>query len=100
MSEAMADSKPHAAFVFSHEGEQYVMRKDYERLRAMLSWIPVSERLPELDERVMVCNVPDRWVSVGSRQLTGAYHHWDGDDYEELHTPTHWMPLPAPPEVK
>ena len=60
-------------------------------------WIPVSERLPELVERVMVCNANDGWVTIGSRELTGAYHHWDGDDYEELCEPTHWMPLPAPP---
>jgi hypothetical protein len=33
-------------------------------------WIPVSERLPELDERVMVSNAADGWVTVGSRQLT------------------------------
>jgi hypothetical protein len=63
-------------------------------------WISVSERLPELGERVMVSNAADDWVTVGSRQLTGEYHHWDGDDSEELHEPTHWMPLPAPPEVK
>jgi hypothetical protein len=60
-------------------------------------WIPVGERLPEMDERVMVGNATDGWVTVGSRQLTGAYHHWDGDDHEELCEPTHWMPLPAPP---
>lgn len=60
-------------------------------------WISVDERLPEMDERVMVCNAADQWVSIGSRQLTGEYHHWDGDDYEELREPTHWMPLPAPP---
>ena len=59
-------------------------------------WIPVGERLPELDERVIVCNAADQWVSIGSRQLTGEYHHWDGDDYEELREPTHWMPLPQP----
>ena len=60
-------------------------------------WIPVSERLPELVERVMVCNAKDGWVTIGSREMTGTYHHWDGDDYEELCEPTHWMPLPEPP---
>ena len=62
------------------------------------NWIPVSERKPELDERVMVCNAAGQWVSIGSRQLTGEYHHWDDDNYEELREPTHWMPLPEPPE--
>jgi hypothetical protein len=60
-------------------------------------WIPVEERLPEMDERVMIGNATDGWVTVGSRQLTGAYHHWDGDDHEELCEPTHWMPLPEKP---
>jgi hypothetical protein len=59
-------------------------------------WIPVAERLPDECERVMVCNATDGWVTIGSRELTGTYHHWDGDDYEELCEPTHWMPLPEP----
>ncbi len=63
-------------------------------------WIPVSERMPDEGERVMVSNATDGWVTIGSRKLTGAYHHWDGDDHEELCEPTHWMPLPEPPEVK
>jgi hypothetical protein len=70
---------------------------EIERLRAARRWIPVSEPLPEMDERVMVGNAADGWVTVGSRHLTGQYHHWDGDDSEELHEPTHWMPLPEPP---
>jgi len=60
-------------------------------------WIPVAERLPEMDDRVMVCHATDEWVTIGHRHLTGAYLHWDGDDHEELYEPTHWMPLPAPP---
>jgi hypothetical protein len=60
-------------------------------------WISLDERLPEMDERVMIGNATDGWVTVGSRQLTGAYHHWDGDDHEELCEPTHWMPLPEQP---
>jgi hypothetical protein len=62
-------------------------------------WIPVTERLPDECERVMVCNATDGWVTIGSRELTGTYYHWDGDDYEELCEPTHWMPLPAPPQA-
>ena len=73
---------------------------EINRLRSERRWIPVGERLPEIDERVMVGNATDGWVTVGSRHLTGAYHHWDGDDHEELCEPTHWMPIPAPPEVK
>jgi hypothetical protein len=61
------------------------------------SWISVTDRLPELDERVLLGNAADEWVCFGSRQITGEYHHWDGDDYEELNDPTHWKPCPAPP---
>ncbi len=60
-------------------------------------WIPVTERLPELDKRVLLGNAADQWVCFGSRQITGEHHHWDGDDYEELNDPTHWMPEPPAP---
>ena len=59
-------------------------------------WVPVTERLPEMGETVMVAHSKDGWVGTGERVLTGAYLHW-ADDGEELHDPTHWMPLPAPP---
>ena len=59
-------------------------------------WIPVGERLPEMGARVMVGHAVDGWVGIGERVLTGTYLHWE-DDGEDLHEPTHWMPLPSPP---
>ena len=84
----------------------YVKRREIEALEPreeppmeVLGWVPVSERLPEMGARVMVGHAVDGWVGIGERVLTGTYLHWE-DDGEDLHDPTHWMPLPEPPEVK
>lgn len=59
-------------------------------------WIPVSERLPNLHETVIVCDVREQYV--------GAWMYYGNDDWlhddklfdtEEI---THWMPLPEPPK--
>jgi hypothetical protein len=68
---------------------------EIERLQSR--WIPVGERVPDLGSRVMVCNADDGWVAIGHRHLTGQLLHWDGDDDEELHEPTHWCHLPELP---
>lgn len=72
---------------------------EIERLRNERRWIPLSEREPAMGERVMIGNAPDKWVATGERVLTGAYLHWEDGDGEDLHEPTHWMPLQEPPEV-
>ena len=69
---------------------------EIERLREVNGWVPVSARLPEMGVRVMVGHAKDGWIGMGERVLTGAYLHWE-DDGEDLHEPTHWMPLPEPP---
>jgi hypothetical protein len=94
MNEPIADSKPYATFVFNHEGEQYVMRRDYERLRAMLTWVPVEERLPDQVDDVVVWH-PSR-IGTGWAWYDGD-GKWFSGDYEVL--VSHWMPFPAPPET-
>ena len=84
---------------------EYVNGEQIDALAAKLNemqyrlarWIPVEERLPEMGARVMVGHAVDGWVGIGERVLTGTYLHWE-DDGEDLHEPTHWMPLPEPPD--
>ena len=69
-------------------------------------WIPVEERLPELDELVLVIasgkpkeNITlDNAVELATLYSDGwcleMWPEWTGA------TVTHWMPLPEPPEVE
>jgi hypothetical protein len=124
MGQPIADEKPYATFVFNHEGEEYVLRSDYERLRALVPdsrdtlraqwnamhgvgrWIPVSERLPAHDTRVLVA-AKQRDGEVVVKEM--LFVDWSlppeppapawSDDYggEEFDSVTHWQPLPEPP---
>lgn len=56
-------------------------------------WIPVSERLPQDDEDVLV------WVNGTHRDM--AYRDegvWYDEEHNHLKNITHWMPLPKPPK--
>ena len=56
-------------------------------------WIPVSERLPEQYESVIV------WTSdreIGEAEYDGKQFYWTSDD--NYTNATHWMPLPEPPK--
>ena len=68
-----------------------------ERQYRLARWIPVEERLPAMGERVMIAHAVDKWIGVGERDIIGSYEYWS-DDGEELGRPTHWMPLPEPPQ--
>lgn len=69
-------------------------------LEAERRWIPVSERLPEEDKRVVLYSHGVMAVGWGRYELDIWYWEcWD-DKWSSWDTPTHWMPLPEPPEVK
>lgn len=59
-------------------------------------WIPVSERLPKRNEKVLVCDTREDYVSIWENFEDGL---WYGDDViwatEDI---THWMQLPEPPK--
>ena len=85
------------------------MNEEYANSTVSDGWIPVSERLPDGDDEVLVYPFPDN--SYGIR--LGTYHphecklkgKWTYEEerhsyYEqvEINNVTHWMPLPAAPE--
>jgi hypothetical protein len=72
---------------------------EIERLRA--GWIPVSERLPERGGAVL--GFLARSTTEGDHDYHMAWRHMDdrpGLRWNGPGEPSHWMPLPKPPEVK
>ena len=65
---------------------RYALEQRIAELEAQLEkqWIPVSERYPKLDERVLV------WFGGDAVPYMDVWKY-DGDCV------THWQPLPAPP---
>lgn len=58
-------------------------------------WISVEKYLPVINLDVIVCNDIDKWVVCGF--YTGYNWHNTFDESGCVITPTHWQPLPIPP---
>ena len=81
------------------------LQQEIEKLRGQLPrWIPVEERLPELDELVLVIasGKPKENITLyGSIELATLYSDgWCLEPWPEWTgaNVTYWMPLPEPPE--
>ena len=72
------------------------MAADIEAM--MPRWIPVGERLPEAGETVLLWNYVDHRLGWLKYVASGAAYFFSTQDECNIE-PTHWMPLPEPPEV-
>jgi hypothetical protein len=73
-----------------------------EQLRAERRWIPVSERLPEPQIRVLLSRPPEHRQDTVRimRLIGGGYEQYWVDSNgltSPLHAYSHWMPLPCTP---
>lgn len=71
-----------------------------ESLQTENEWIPVSERLPDIDTPVIICTASGgitdgyRWNEKDWFLAWGEYNGWhEGNDGERIIA---WMPLPKP----
>lgn len=64
-------------------------------------WIPVSERLPEVGQRVLAYEKPELVVVAEIHRYATGGCGWSADAGDTAYSvfPSHWMPLPTPPEA-
>ncbi len=66
--------------------------------RSKPGWIPVAERLPQYGERVLVFGGVTMYVAYYDKNRYGGENWHKLNSKSHYCNPTHWMPLPQPPE--
>ena len=87
--------------VLHNEGQAVIAAIDALPVTELQGWIPVTERLPERADEVLIAYIEeyDDWTeeyAVSTATYMPRAGRWD---YDHLKI-THWMPLPKPPEVQ
>ena len=78
------------------EEECSKMAKELAELRQQNRWVPVSERLPDYNEEVLITN--GKYVTIDTRYFLentedGEAYTWDINGWDDVIA---WMPLPEP----
>lgn len=78
------------------EEEYSKMAKELAELRQQNRWIPVSERLPDYNEEVLITD--GKYVTIDTRYFLentedGEAYTWDINGWDDVIA---WMPLPEP----
>lgn len=63
----------------------------------MSQWIKCSERMPDTDDVLVYCSDTKEQM-VGFHKGKGLFQLFYMNGVEGVCEPTHWMPLPEPPQ--
>lgn len=93
------DSALHHKFGLSWD-DAAGLRKEIKRLQDATKWIPVTERLPQEGEDVLVIGYwHEKWQILMCYLSPHRKEEWyTSDAGQQIYSVTHWMPLPQPPK--